>query len=320
MKDLKLHRVLVPIDFSPESFQTLRTAKLFVKRFGATLHLVHVVDPPPAFPARRAMLPLAFSETEMAKSAKKRLRELAAKFSLPARANTCLIRTGTPAEEISQAAGAIRADLIAIATRGFTGLKRAFLGSTTERLVRSAPCPVLVVRQKEKESSTVGPGRRARTPFQTRKILVPLDFSDGSRVGLDYALRFARQFRSRLVLFHSVFVHTFALSDEYTALAVPDIMAHQKDYARDEMQKLRDALSRENLRIETEIAVGRPVEQIGNYVEKMDINLIITSTHGRSGLGRVFIGSTAEHIVRYASCPVLVVPNLSLRENRGQRN
>jgi nucleotide-binding universal stress UspA family protein len=51
------------------------------------------------------------------------------------------------------------------------------------------------------------------------------------------------------------------------------------------------------------------VEQIGKYVRKAGVDLIITSTHGRSGLRRVFMGSTAERIVRYAPCPVLVVPN-----------
>ena len=89
MKATMLCRTLVPVDFSPESLKTLRYAKPLAIIFGANLHLVKVVNPPPIFPSRRAMLPLAFSETEVGRSAKQCLRSLAAEFSLPPRANTC---------------------------------------------------------------------------------------------------------------------------------------------------------------------------------------------------------------------------------------
>ena len=89
MKATMLRRILVPVDFSPESLKTLLYAKPLAKIFGANLHLVKVVNPPPTFPSRRAMLPLAFLETEVGRSAKQRLKSLAAEFSLPPRANTC---------------------------------------------------------------------------------------------------------------------------------------------------------------------------------------------------------------------------------------
>ena len=312
-KTTTLRRILVPIDFSPESLKTLRFAKLLATRFGARLHLMHVVSPPVTSPARPVMIPPAFSEEAIAVRARQRMKELLAELSLSARSNPCAVRSGALVAEINEAARKIDADLIAIATRGYTGLKRAFLGSTTERVVREAPCPVLVVREKEHQSTGKG-ARKGRTALQFRKILVPVDFSECSRLGLDYALGFAREFRARLVLFHSVVVHAYVLGDEYTARAVPDLIATQQDYAQDEMEKLLRSVSRKGREVESEIAFGSPVEQINDYVAKEDIDLIITSTHGRSGLRRVFIGSTAERIVRHATCPVLVVPNRPLRK------
>jgi nucleotide-binding universal stress UspA family protein len=112
-----------------------------------------------------------------------------------------------------------------------------------------------------------------------------------------------------VVLFHSVFVTPFVLGDEYTAREVPNLIPLQQDYAEEEMEKLRKEIRAKGSEVETEIAFGSPVEQINEYDTKKHVDLIITSTHGRSGLERLFIGSTAERIVRYAPSPVLVVPN-----------
>lgn len=310
MKASKLHRILVPIDFSPESEKTLRYAKLLAARFGAKLHLVHVVPPAPELPLGRGMLPLAFTEKRIVAGALKRLKALAAEYSLPPRPNRCAVRVGAAADEINHVAREIGADLIAISTRGYTGLKHAFLGSTTARVVRSAPCPVLVVRNLE-DQSVRQRARRGRTPLQFQKIQVPLDFSECSRLGLDYALGFAREFRASLVLFHSVVVHSYALSDEYTALETPNLLGLQQDYAEDEMKALRNELPKSNPEITSKITVGSLIEQLNEHVRASNVDLIITATHGRSGLRRVFIGSTAEQIVRHAPCSVLVVPNRS---------
>ncbi|MEO7166065.1 MAG: universal stress protein [Chthoniobacterales bacterium] len=151
--------------------------------------------------------------------------------------------------------------------------------------------------------------RRGRTPLQFLKILVPLDFSECSQQGLNYAIGVAREFRSSLVLFHAVVLPSYALGDEYTALEVPRIRAQQEEYAEKEMARLRQVVAVGLKNVEMRLAAGWPVEQIDQCVRAEGVDLIITSTHGRSGVKRFFIGSTAEQIVRHASCPVLVVPN-----------
>ena len=311
-KALTLRRILVPIDFSPESLKTLRYAKRLGDRFGAKLHLVHVVTPLPAFLPQRTPLPANLLE-ELAATPRDRLQELAADCSLPMRPRPYSVAIGGIADEISKVAHTMRAELIAIATRGYTGLKRALVGSTTESVVRNAPCPVLVVRESERASSS----RRVRkSPLQVRKILVPLDFSEASRLGLEYALAFAQEFHSTVVLFHAVVVSGLVVSNRYTALQLPALIESQQDYAKGEMEELRQAISRKGGEVTTKITVGSPVEQIAKFVAKAGVDLIITSTHGRTGLSRAFIGSTAERVVRYATCPVLVVPNRFSHQER----
>jgi len=111
------------------------------------------------------------------------------------------------------------------------------------------------------------------------------------------------------VLFHSISVSAYVMGSRYTAHHVPTLIANQQEYARGEMEELRETISRKGGVAETRIAVGSAVEQIAKYITKAGVDLIITSTHGRTGLRRGFMGSTAERLVRHATCPVLVVPN-----------
>ncbi len=305
MKTKKLRLILVPIDFSPASIETLRFAKRLAAKSGAGLHLLHVVTPLPEIGFGRVRIPAGYSAAEISAVADRRLRGLVSKFLDASKLNSATVRLGAPADEIVAVALETRADLIAIATRGFTGLKRAFIGSTTERVVRHATCPVFVVRDAADKRSA----QRARPAVRFRKILVPLDFSDCSRFGLDYAVDFARQSGSRLLLFHSLVPHAYALSDEYTALEAPKLLDFQREDATTEMEKLRRTLSKKSLKIETVITVGSPVEQINECIESHGVDLVIISTHGRTGLKRMFIGSVAEHIVRHATVSVVVVPN-----------
>ena len=309
MKSNKPRRILVPIDFSEESMNTLRLAKLLAERWRAQLDLLHVIAPlPPIFPPPRGTFPIEPSAGRTARADLKRLENFASEHSVQPLPYSCTIRLGAAPEKINESARKTHADLIAIATRGYTGLKYAFLGSTTAQVVRTAPCPVLVVRELQYLSAKER-ARRGRTPLQFKKILVPLDFSECSRVGLDYALGVAREFRSSLLLFHCVVPPTYALGAGHTALAGPKLITSQQEFAQDEMENLHRELGKKSVEIEMLVGLGSPVEQINECIRTQGVDLIVTSTHGRTGLKRLFIGSTAEQIVRHAICPVLVVPN-----------
>src|SRR5262249_41886726 len=100
----------------------------------------------------------------------------------------------------------------------------------------------------------------ARTPLQFKKVLVPFDFSECSRVGLAYALGVAREFQSSLLLFHSVIVQPYALDNASAALHVPNLIKVQEEYAEEEMEKLRRELARKSMKVETVIGLGSPVQ------------------------------------------------------------
>jgi len=145
---LKIKRILVPVDFSAPSLKALEYALPFAEQFGATLCLVHVVEPA-SFVQDLRNLPLAVTDEEAASGAKAKLIALARKETGPLIPVKPQVRIGKPFLEIANAAKDLNADLIIIATHGFTGLKHTILGSTAELVVRYAPCPVLVVRQRK---------------------------------------------------------------------------------------------------------------------------------------------------------------------------
>jgi nucleotide-binding universal stress UspA family protein len=139
-----LKKILVPVDSSDCSKKALQYAIPFARQFGAELTLLSVVEPYPAVPE------MAPTDIETIGDTRRGLEKLRESVTNTVRAKT-LLRTGAPEIEIADAAADIGADLIIIATHGRKGLSRMVLGSTTEKVVRHAPCPVLIVREKERE-------------------------------------------------------------------------------------------------------------------------------------------------------------------------
>lgn len=148
---LRLQSILVPTDFSAPSTKALRYAVALAAQFGAKLTLLNVVEPIGATPDF-AYNPLVLENEKVMAAAKEQLKRLIEQQGIDAAlVEKTLVRYGVPFNEISGAAARLKVDLIVIATHGYTGLKHVFLGSTAERVVRHAPCPVLVVRKEERE-------------------------------------------------------------------------------------------------------------------------------------------------------------------------
>lgn len=147
---LKLKTILVPIDFSETSKKALVYAVRMAEQFGSKIILLSVVEPvvTPDYGFHPLML-----ETDKARNVvKARLEKVCREVLLPAKMiERVLVRYGSPYAEITNAARTLKADLIILTTHGYTGLKHVFMGSTAERVVRHAPCPVLTVREKEHE-------------------------------------------------------------------------------------------------------------------------------------------------------------------------
>lgn len=216
---------------------------------------------------------------------------------------SCHVVGGGPAfDEICRLAQKIPADLIVMPTHGRTGLKHVFLGSTAERVVRHSPCPVLVVRERRRQSKT-GPR------LTVKRILVPVDFSECSQEGLQYAIGFANQFGARIMLLHATYLG-YIYSSEGTALYdVRGLQNAARENAERQMQKFVRAAKFGRVKYETAFTDGSPALDICAFAKQHDVDLIVSSTHGLTGFEHVLIGSIAEKVVRRAPCSVLVVPS-----------
>jgi universal stress protein A len=142
-----LKRILVPVDFSDTSSNAVKYARRVGELTKADLIFINVIEPDG--PMALEALPPVCSE-ELKANAEENLRALVrtARESGMKGAKS-IIRSGMPTHEIVEAAKESDVDLIVIATHGYTGWKHFCIGSTAERVVRAAPCPVLVVREKE---------------------------------------------------------------------------------------------------------------------------------------------------------------------------
>jgi nucleotide-binding universal stress UspA family protein len=143
-----ISKILVPIDFSDYSKSALKYAVDFAKLFNAELFLIYVIEPviyPPDFSMGQIAVPSV--DLEMDKRALEELENLAKK-QIPKELKTrTMVKTGKPFIEIIDTATEMGADLIIIATHGHSGVEHILFGSTAEKVVRKAPCPVLTLRE-----------------------------------------------------------------------------------------------------------------------------------------------------------------------------
>jgi len=306
MKRPSVRNILVPIDFSKMSISAIKTARQLARRFPATIHIAHVrrVDYATAFSAPSppiAPFPLMTYEQDAKKRVLQELNRLACEHGISSA--SCHVIGGGPAfDEICRLAQKIPADLIVMPTHGRTGLKHVFLGSTAERVVRHSPCPVLVVRERRRQSKT-GPR------LTVKRILVPVDFSECSQEGLQYAIGFANQFGARIMLLHATYLG-YIYSSEGTALYdVRGLQNAARENAERQMQKFVRAAKFGRVKYETAFTDGSPALDICAFAKQRDVDLIVSSTHGLTGFEHVLIGSIAEKVVRRAPCSVLVVPS-----------
>ncbi len=205
---------------------------------------------------------------------------------------------GLPSQEILALASSLRSDLVVVGTHGRAGLDHVLIGSTAERVVRGAPCPVVTVH------SAIGAESRVGWTFDT--MLVPLDLSDCSREVLAYALHLAERLGSALTLLHVVEPVGYGLDFTLTHAMTGAALRQEVDRAMDE--RLAEC-RRRGVRAESLVVPGVPADTIQRLAEGRGTRAIVMGTHGRRGWSHVRFGSTAESVVRHARCPVFTVRN-----------
>lgn len=194
---------------------------------------------------------------------------------------------GDAASAIVDTATAEAADLIVMSTHGYSGVTRWLLGSVTEKVLRTAPCPVLAVR----------------TPRPIRQIAITLDGSELSERALAPGLELAQRLQADVTLLRCVPYAAIngALDETERGLS----RRLQQDVI-DEAAAYLTARSARRVAIKTEVRVGPAADNIYEFVEAYSTDLIVMATHGRTGVQRWVYGSVTEKVLHSANASLLV--------------
>ena len=290
-----IRKILVATDFSDTAASGFEWAVELARTHRAELILVHGL----LLPSQATDFlpsPPDYSE-EIKAAARSRLQRTAEAARERGLEVSSELRLGIPSETILEAAEERRPDVIVIGTRGRTGIQHLLLGSTAERVVQQARCPVLTVHPGD-----IDQHRALKT------ILLPTDFSSEATAAIRTALAMLSHEvgSARLIL-----LHVYHLPFEYTAYGtVPTALDYFKDVegtAQERLEEEAAPLRERGLSVDTVTREGYPPEVIVEVAEELEADLLALGTHGRSGLAHLLLGSTAERVVLQAPCPVLTV-------------
>jgi nucleotide-binding universal stress UspA family protein len=201
------------------------------------------------------------------------------------------VELGSDYDQILRRAELWQAELICVGTHGRTGLKRMLLGSVADQVVRAAQCSVLVAR-----------------PAREGAILAATDLTDPALPAIEAAAAEAKRTGRKLVVLHSMESPregdaAMGLLGALPALDTPETLAARRELAH---QIIRDALKRLDVTGEVVIASDDPLKETLALAESLPAGLIVVGTHGRHGLSRIVLGSTAARVIEHAPCSVLV--------------
>jgi nucleotide-binding universal stress UspA family protein len=292
-----IRTLLVPLDGSPFGEQALPYALAIVRRSGGSIHLVHAHD----VDLGAWILPMDTWDREMRERARAYLDRIVGGLAEElGRAPSSTLRDGDPVDVIESEAAGIGADLVVMTTHARGGLERAWLGSVADGLVRRGGVPLLLVRPVDRAAPPDG-GSLFGGP-----VVVPLDESELSEGVLEPAAELARLGSGRITLLYvvppslEVAGHVFRLDEARLAGA----SARAESY----LEGVAGRLRREGLEVAVRVVTHEvPAAAILDAAAAEGAGVVAMATHGRSGLGRLVLGSVADKVIRSSRIPVLVV-------------
>ena len=295
--------VLVPLDGSRFAEAALPLATRIVRAAGAKLHVV-MVHQPIATLAGMGELVLTAPEFESELQSQERsyLAETAAGLSA-ASGSPVEFRhfDGDVAPDVCEEAGRVAADLVVIATHGRGTLKRLWLGSVADYVVRHLTVPVLLVHPSRGDDSETAP--------PVRRILVALDLSQEAEAILEPAVALAQVTGAALTL-----VHVSELVFEMATPAMPspvqldaELLQASRAAAQTRLEAEAARLRRLGVSVDVTVIVGvGAASGLLDLLEVDQFDVVAMTTHGRGGMRRLLLGSVADKVVRGSAKPVLV--------------
>jgi nucleotide-binding universal stress UspA family protein len=294
-----IKRILLATDFSRWARRAEDYACALACSWRASLTVLCVAEFPPGlnpdYPVNQQYL------AGLRKNASSQLDDLKGRAERRGIAITIRMASGIPSEEVIAAAQAEDSDLIVVGTRGKTGLAHVLLGSTAERVIRGAPCPVLTVRTEPADNED---GSVLSSPVTLERILVPVDFSACSLDALQYAVVVAQQAQASLMLLHVLEPVSYGLDFDLGHFRSREDV---RESWTKRLEKLAATHQHPHMPIEYRLRGGFPSDSILDAAKTLPCDLIVMGTHGRRGISHTISGSVAEAVLRKAHCPVIAV-------------
>lgn len=296
---VSINRILCGVDFSDFSLDALRHGLVLAQWYSAQLTIFHAhqVSQPLVVESMPGSVPVFLGADPVD------VAEEVRKFCAPVLASSdqrvdVVVRPGDAAKEMTREAAELPADLVILGTHGRSGFERLFLGSVTEKVLRSTRVPVLTIPPPVRE-----PGSPL---FKT--ILCPLDFSDASLRALEYALSLAREADARVILLH-VIEEVFGRgeAESLAHLTVSDYYRHLEQQATARLETVIPDDAQVWARPERRVVNGRAYQEILKTVADEGVELVVMGVHGKGALTRLVFGSTTHRVIREAGCPVLTL-------------
>jgi len=300
---ISIQRILCPLDFSRFSRHALEQAVAIAHETGAeivALH-AHAVEPVTSVVTVGAPIPLEPARLMPAErqAVTRELQEFTREVDADGLVVAARIVERNPVDAILETAERWPADLIVLGTHGRTGLERLMLGSVAEKVLRKASCPVLTVP------------RRAVTPkhgLTFARILCPIDLSRASLRALDYAVSLAAAEGPGVQVLNVVELMSGASATRDAAvLDTPDFRAAVMRATRERLHAIVPDRLRALCPIVESVTFGKAGQEILRVAHEEESDLIVLGVENRSAADLLVFGSTTQHVLRQAACPVLTI-------------
>jgi nucleotide-binding universal stress UspA family protein len=304
---MTISRILCPIDFSATSAHAADLATHVAEWYSARIAALYVVPPHVTpYPGLAAVDPHPAPALDVEQ--RRRLCEEAAHaFSRASAAGIpvdVMVNVGQPTREILDCATSLPADLIVMGTHGLSGFDHLVLGSVTEKVLRKASSPVL----------TVPPRARTVSSLPFKRVLCAVDFSASSLHALTFALSMAEEAAAAITVAHVLewpwpeppapALDTLPLEQ---AFSLASYRREREVAAEARLAKLIPEGAANWCTPSTKVCHGKPYEQILRVAADDRADLIVIGVRGRNAIDRATFGSTAHHVVRTATSPVLTL-------------
>ena len=294
---MKIQHIVCPVDFSEPSRHAIDHAVMLARWYAASITVLHVYLSVPAA-ATELVRGGAGPGPLLDEYWRVHVRAELDKIIAPAIADgiSCdsIAESGSIVDSILETADELEGSVIVMGTHGVGGLQHLILGSVTEKVLRKAACPVMII-----PPLAVG----GVPPY--RRILCPIDFSDPSLAALDAATSLAKESGATISLLHVLESPSMDEPIVNRSFNVPEFTLLRDRDARARLDEMVPDVLRDTYK--PEIAHGKPYREILRVAVDEHADLIVMGVHGRNAIEIMLFGSTTNQVARRATCPVMTV-------------